>query len=180
MSFHVEDSFFKQDFIGYVDSIVKNIELEDGKLHNIETDSVHENGRSCLVGSFEDHAISDALYKLLCKYNSKHYGFDIWPDPEIQYMVYSGENRGHIDWHNDENIETESPRPRKFSMSVQLSDPSDYTGGNFEAYGIDFDKGIRNQGSVITFPSYESHRITPVTKGIRKSLVAWFHGPRWR
>jgi len=38
----------------------------------------------------------------------------------------------------------------------------------------------KKMGSVIAFPSYINHKVSPVTKGLRKSLVAWVSGPRWR
>jgi hypothetical protein len=38
---------------------------------------------------------------------------------------------------------------------------------------------IKNKGACICFPSYTYHRVTPVTSGIRKSLVVWFRGPKW-
>ena len=38
---------------------------------------------------------------------------------------------------------------------------------------------IKNKGACICFPSYTYHRVTPVTSGIRKSLIVWFRGPKW-
>lgn len=69
---------------------------------------------------------------------------------------------------------------RKLSVTISLSDPADYTGGNLK-----FDLGphrekryhtckeIRPQGSIIVFPSHLYHQVTPVTRGTRYSLVAW-------
>ena len=58
----------------------------------------------------------------------------------------------------------------------------DYEGGNFEFDG-DIDQlppEHKEKGTVIVFPSFYRHRVTPVTKGTRKVLVAWFEGPHWR
>jgi PKHD-type hydroxylase len=64
---------------------------------------------------------------------------------------------------------------RKLSMTIVLN--SDYEGGDFEILG-DMEKVPRfEEGSIIVFPSFLDHRVTPVTKGIRYSLVAWFVGP---
>ncbi len=73
---------------------------------------------------------------------------------------------------------------RKLSMTINLNSPGDYEGGNLK-----FDYGphvhgeryhecveIRPQGSVIVFPSYMYHQVTPVTKGTRYSLVLWALG----
>jgi len=71
---------------------------------------------------------------------------------------------------------------RKLSFSVQLSDPDTYQGGNLELFkcGTDFDLAPRSQGSIIAFPSYHVHRVTPVTSGARYSLVSWFAGPPFK
>ena len=48
-------------------------------------------------------------------------------------------------------------------------------------YQINFDKNIiREKGRVLIFPSFLPHKVTPVTKGVRKSLVTWMEGPAWR
>ena len=73
---------------------------------------------------------------------------------------------------------------RKISAVVQLSNPEDYEGGLFE---IDNDvrppfdiSRFMPRGSLLIFPSYVKHAVTPVTKGIRRSLVTWYNGPRFR
>ena len=74
-----------------------------------------------------------------------------------------------------------SRRDRKLSVTVQLSDPSEYEGGGFEFLECpNPDESSRKKGTVLVFPSYLKHRVLPVTKGTRKSLVAWFEGPRWK
>jgi PKHD-type hydroxylase len=66
---------------------------------------------------------------------------------------------------------------RKLSLSVQLSDPKDYDGGNLELWGASgWTVAARSRGAVIAFPSYMLHRVTPVTRGARHSLVAWAAG----
>ena len=64
---------------------------------------------------------------------------------------------------------------RKLSMSIILN--SDYEGGDFEMRGLDNQVPRLEEGSIIVFPSFIHHRVAPVTKGIRYSLVAWFVGP---
>ncbi len=76
---------------------------------------------------------------------------------------------------------------RKLSVTVSLSDPEDYKGGLLKFYigspykenYITCDK-ILDKGSLVVFPSYIWHQITPVTKGIRKSLVLWNLGYPYR
>lgn len=65
---------------------------------------------------------------------------------------------------------------RKLSMTALLSD--DFEGGEFQFYDLDPIK--MNKGDVIFFPSFELHRVNPVTKGVRHSLVTWFMGPKFK
>ena len=95
---------------------------------------------------------------------------------DLQHATYDAEMKGHYDWHFD--LGDEKASTRKLSVSVQLTDPSDYTGGTLE-FMIHRSTIIppAARGTVVIFPSYLTHRITPVTSGIRKSLVCWLHGP---
>ena len=100
---------------------------------------------------------------------------------QLQYTEYHASQGGHYDWHTDTNWEEQGPRDRKLSVTVQLSDPSDYEGGSFEFNECETpDVSSRMKGTVLVFPSYLRHRVLPVTRGTRKSLVAWFEGPRWQ
>ena len=65
-----------------------------------------------------------------------------------------------------------------------MTDPSQYTGGDLELMNIDLTDqhkdDIKMQGTIIAFPSFVKHRVSPVTSGIRNSLVTWLEGPPWR
>ena len=68
-------------------------------------------------------------------------------------------------------------------MTVQLSDSKDYEGGEFQFYNGNGDPEIppiQEQGSVLVFDSRMYHRVTPITKGVRYSLVSWILGPHFR
>ena len=74
------------------------------------------------------------------------------------------------------------PPVRKLSLSLQLPEPDAYEGGNFEARAADgsvdaeFWARMRQRGSLIIFPAAVVHRVTPVTRGERRSLVGWVLG----
>jgi PKHD-type hydroxylase len=73
--------------------------------------------------------------------------------------------------------------PRKLSLSLQLSDAAQYEGGALQLYGASngrIETAPRTRGTVIAFPSYVLHRVTPVTKGTRKAVIAWCSGPKFR
>lgn len=100
---------------------------------------------------------------------------------ELQYTEYHGSNEGKYDWHHDVDWNKNDGGDRKLSVTVQLSDPEDYEGGHFEFLEVEQPSSeIRDKGTVLVFPSYLHHRVTPVTSGVRKTLVAWFEGPTWR
>lgn len=70
---------------------------------------------------------------------------------------------------------------RKLSFVVQLSDPDDYEGGNLQLMnGGQSYIAPRQRGTIILFDSRIQHRVLKVTKGVRKSLVGWTVGPRWK
>jgi len=86
---------------------------------------------------------------------------------------------GKYDWHEDVGDKLISKR--KLSLSVQLSDPNDYDGGDLEFLNpLPYKSDFRQQGSVIIFPSFLAHRVTAVTRGARWSLIAWVFGPPFR
>lgn len=96
----------------------------------------------------------------------------------IQYTEYPHGN-GHYDWHVD--IGPYPINHRKISLVMQLSDPEEYEGGDLELWPGG--KAItipKKKGTLVIFPSYIMHRVTPVTKGVRKSLVLWAGGSGYR
>lgn len=96
----------------------------------------------------------------------------------IQYTEYEG-NGGHYDWHLD--IGPKSINHRKVSVVVQLSDPDDYVGGNLELHpGSNSFAVPRAKGAVVVFPSFLLHRVTPLTSGLRRSLVLWAGGEPYK
>ena len=99
---------------------------------------------------------------------------------EVQFTEYSATKEQHYSWHHDINWTQDSGYDRKLSVSIQLSDPDEYDGGDLEFKIFKTPEDYRKQGSVIVFPSYLEHQVTPVTKGTRYSLVSWIEGPRWR
>jgi len=96
----------------------------------------------------------------------------------IQLARYDGTDQGFYDWHTD----FAGFRPlRKISVSIQLSRSEDYEGGDLELlFGNQAEAMDRTRGAFIAFPSFVLHRVTPVTRGTRWSLVAWILGNRWR
>jgi len=84
----------------------------------------------------------------------------------------------HFHWHLDAGAHPTGTR--KISLSIQLSDDFDYAGGALEFAALGELNEARGIGTTIAFPSFLYHRVTTVTAGTRRSLVAWAHGPVFR
>ena len=119
-----------------------------------------------------------------------------WDHSEAcQFTKYGKEQ--FYDWHcdswdkpyNKPDDPSRHGKIRKLSVTVSLSDETEYEGGDFEFDFRNTDSGsnqprlckeIRPKGSVVVFPSFVWHRVKPVTSGTRYSLVIWNLGKPWR
>lgn len=100
---------------------------------------------------------------------------------QLQFTEYHAEYQGNYDAHVDNtytNTDDHLVR-RKLSFTLQLSDPASYEGGDLELYPSSLQPSVapRAQGTLILFRSHIIHRVLPVTKGVRYSLVGWASGP---
>ena len=107
------------------------------------------------------------------------WNFEYQGHENIQFTKYVDD--GHYDWHADMDVEPPNHGAvRKLSMTIPLVDGSEYEGGDFvikNSFGEEIIiKEARQKGSVIVFPSFLLHKVTPVTAGTRYSLVMWTLG----
>ena len=130
----------------------------------------------------------DRLIGMAHEANENTWDFDLMSAPEnIQYTEYYASEEGHYDWHQDIGA-GELPSKRKVSITLQLSADDEYVGGELQLTGGgDGNGGIiesttlpRGKGVGVLFPSYMMHRVSKVTKGVRKSLVLWVGGAHYR
>ena len=115
------------------------------------------------------------LETIMKKTNGNHFGFEGMQITEpAQYTEYP--EGGFYDWHMDSDVIMEHEPPvRKISMTLLLSPENEFEGGGLEL--MDENKVVRpKQGQAIFFASFIRHRVVPIKKGIRKSLVMWFGG----
>lgn len=124
--------------------------------------------------------IYDKIAYIVRNLNGQYYKFDIHGFVEdMQYTVYDSSNQGHYDWHRD--IGNRQSAPRKLSFVLQLSDPGSYEGGDLEIFSsLEPQKIKKQKGFAVMFPSYVLHRVTPVTSGVRRTLVVWVAGPAFK
>jgi PKHD-type hydroxylase len=132
--------------------------------------------RVCAIRRFTDEWLTKKVLDLFRFVNERAFGFDIDRLAEpLQHISYGP--GGHYGWHVDRG----APVPRKLSLTVQLTDESEYDGGDLEVWsGKDPERAPRKKGTAIVFPAYALHRVTPITHGLRQALVVWAHGPEFR
>jgi len=161
-------------------------DLQSGDMSSVRSESVRASRVAWLTEPW--------LYELIFPYFqsanwSAQWLFHFQAIETLQFTAYGpGE---HYGWHVDQTAAPYGPEHgeyrglyRKLSLSIQLSDPADYEGGQLQ-----LERGVPERpdrirtiteiaprGSVIVFPSFLPHRITPVTRGERLALVAWAAG----
>lgn len=131
-----------------------------------------------LPNSPEAEWVFSKLADVAAKLNAQYYDFDLigFGEP-LQLTHYDQSEHGMYGWHQDYGMGIS----RKLSMVVQLTDPSEYEGGNLQILTGANPQNVRKQrGLIAVFPSYILHQVTPVTQGNRQSLVAWVSGPRFK
>jgi len=120
----------------------------------------------------------EKLGQAVSQLNSDYFRFDLTGFGEnLQLTNYDQSENGMYGWHQDYG----SKISRKLSLSVQLTDPSEYEGGNLQIMTTGAPVNVRKQrGLIVAFPSYVLHQVTPVTQGSRQSFVAWISGPAFK
>tara|TARA_B100000745_G_scaffold116655_1_gene75387 strand:+ start:1209 stop:1814 length:606 start_codon:yes stop_codon:yes gene_type:complete len=115
---------------------------------------------------------------------NKRYQFDLdYSSINVQYTKY--QKGDFYTWHTDDDFNATHKKHqnvRKLSITVALNVGS-YEGGDLQII-LNYQKEPRTMrlefGDALIFPSFTQHQITPITKGIRYSLVSWVSGPPWR
>jgi len=124
------------------------------------------------------------MYKIIersmLQVNGNHFGYEGMQISEVaQFTEYP--KGGFYDWHVDAELNGRMEPPvRKMSMTVLLSDPSSFAGGDLEFMTEGNKPPQLVQGQAIFFCSLLRHRVAKVKKGVRCSLVQWFGGPPFK
>lgn len=141
-----------------------------------------------------DHLIMDTniysefyrnLADVLIYYNHVYFRYNITHIEPAQYCEYNEIDQGFYDLHMDQSTYTEKAESiRKIAFSIAMNDSTEYEGGELEFKpsrdpGPIYKEGIKFGNLTIFHPNIP-HKVHPVTKGIRKAIVGWVHGPVWR
>lgn len=128
----------------------------------------------------------DRMNNIISSLNNRFYGLDLNGYDSFQYTSYDAAEKGTYHWHMDmclgaDMLPSNMPQPRKLSLTLLLNDG--FEGGEFMVnQGSESRAEVVTipKGRVIAFPSYILHCVKPVTKGLRKSIVIWVTGPKYR
>jgi PKHD-type hydroxylase len=180
--------------------------LEDSRVGQGDYGSVDKEKRNAKNSWIPtNHWVAGFLWHYVQRSNRENFLYDLTniDGESLQYTVY--EEGQYYGWHNDsglsghykprsvgnrghdEDIITDfvashCEKVRKLSFSFLISDPDEYEGGNLQFLD---DSGRmyfapRKKGTIVLFDSRTQHRVLPVKKGVRKSIVGWVVGPRWK
>ena len=181
------DGAFTDEEIQKIIDYCESKELDIGTTYGTADKSETEKVRISKIGFHERTPdigwIFDKLNFILQSINEMYYGFELNGYNMFQYTTYKAEEKGKYNWHMDMLLGDRSKdyEPRKLTLTLLLND--DFEGGEFQ-----LNMGNQNnptilpakKGRALLFPSFMIHRVTPITKGTRKSLVVWCLGPKFQ
>ena len=138
----------------------------------------------------KDNEINELAWHFLREANKIQFNYNLEYFQAIQFAEYK--DGGFYGWHQDASGIDPDNETRKLSLTLVLSNPDNFEGGELQFYnggrpmedmgeitGEQVTNDIKAQGSVVVFDSRDWHRVTPVTKGVRHSIVCWTVGPNF-
>jgi PKHD-type hydroxylase len=148
------------------------------------TAALAEHVRRSEVFWLEENPGSRPVFELIAQFvrqaNDQVFHMDLQGFSEpFQIATYRASDSGFYGWHVD--IGAGRLAHRKLSLVVPLTDPSEYEGGELQLfYDHEPTTVAMPLGRIVAFPSYVLHRVTPVTKGVRRTMAVWVSGPPYR
>jgi hypothetical protein len=185
-------NYFTDDELDQIEFLSKTKPLNKATTVSMLDGSIVDNN-PLRISSNSFHAIAEEnawffkkLNLAIESINNSVYGFELYGYKDYQYAEYDGSVAGKYGVHMDLIMTDAKPADlldtRKLSMSLLLSEPGkDFFGGDFLIHeGGSPTRIPMNRGSLVFFPSFMLHEVTPVTEGLRKSIVVWVEGPKFR
>jgi PKHD-type hydroxylase len=181
------DGFLSEEDINQILAVPEWLDVKTAQIGGSSGDAqinkqIRETKISWFVPNQNNVYIWQKISNVVSEINSQFFHFDLTGFYEpAQLGLYTEDSQSHYGWHTDASI-TDRKTPRKLSMVLMLSDPSEFEGGQLEIK-VNNDEPIaleQKRGRAWFFPSYVLHRVTPVTKGTRRTLVLWIGGPEFR
>jgi PKHD-type hydroxylase len=182
-------SYFTPEQCSQIIELSASLPKQKAEIGNNGTTSEDESRRRSVVSfiGVEDERyqwLFDELWKMALIANRDWFDYHLTKLDYIQFAEYDAEYLGEYKSHRDVFYITNDNYHRKLSAVIQLTDPSEYEGGDLQLHELQLEEpnpeDVRQQGSVLFFPSFILHQATPVTQGKRHSIAAWYYGPHWR
>jgi PKHD-type hydroxylase len=179
-NFYYFQGAFDDNDIARLDAQMQGNVLEEGNVSGIVDKSYRDSRIHWIPKTPEWDWLYSKIGLYAYKANNAMWNFDIsFMNEQIQYTEYDASYSGKYDWHVD--FGSGSSSMRKIAIVVQLSDESEYEGGDLQFYTSKSVTTVTKvKGTIACFPTYFLHRVTPVTKGKRRSLVLWISGNPFR
>jgi PKHD-type hydroxylase len=178
------ENFLTEEDINKILNLPEWNNLKEGQIGNeMVNTSIRDSKINWLSLNQETLEIYQKISNTISFVNSRFFNFDLSGLYEqIQLGLYDSKDKGHYDWHVDCGYEDYTNVPRKLSMALLLNSTEDFEGGEFQVkVDSDVSKNLElKKGRAWFFPSWVLHRVAPVTKGVRKSLVVWAGGPSFK
>lgn len=177
----VAENYFNNDECKKIIDHGNSLKKENAKIYD-ETDNKDNKirkGKIAWITYNEDSKwIFDKLSHSIKILNDQCFKFDITGIDSIQFTEYDAPDN-HFSAHIDRNFGT---NVFKISITIQLSDPEEYEGGELKIFENNIDGTVmtKQKGAFIAFPSFVMHKVNPITKGKRYSLVVWVTGPNFK
>ena len=193
----------KEDCKIYVDYCLDNVQFEEATVFKEGATDTYKPSdqfneisdiRNTSVGflDYSHDLINNVVWSFIREANENFFKYDLNFFQEIQFAKY--EVGDYYEWHQDSSGSRKVAECRKLSLTMSLTDDTEYEGGHLQFFnghrphevenpGVlkhkDIERDIKSVGSVVVFDSSDWHRVTPVTKGVRYSLVCWCVGPNF-
>jgi PKHD-type hydroxylase len=139
----------------------------------------------------KDNKVNKLAWHFLEEANKRKFHYDLKYFQEIQFAEY--QKGDFFDWHQDTIESDENNELRKLSLTLVLSDPDTYEGGEFQFFnggrpmkgmgdrsGEQVAKDIKAKGSIVVFDSRDWHRVCEIQSGVRNSIVCWTVGDNFK
>ena len=143
------------------------------------------------VSTDKNNKANEIAWHFLKEANKQMFNYDLTYFQPVQFAEYK--DGGFYDWHVDTHYQDEPNKTRKLSLSLMLTDPDTFEGGEFQffnggrpfieqgdATGEQIKNDLKAQGTIVVFDSRDFHRVTPCVKGIRHSVVCWATGAAFK
>ena len=189
----VIDNAFSAEFCQRIIATGEATETMSAEVAHDPTNSVRDSKVAWLSPTAENAWLYDSMTTLVQETNTRLWNWQITMAESMQFTQYGISQ--HYQWHADQRRkpypDDDSRWPsllRMLSVTVTLADGAAFEGGDFMVEVLETPPDtadqrlktlseVRQIGTAVIFPSHLYHRVTPVTAGTRRSLVAWFVGP---